>query len=174
MSPTVKRIVCAIGSIPVVFGLFLITMIALESAGWRVPKHAATALGIVAVPACIIWCVIWRGAVLWSGATKLRTLGLAVICMGIPIVACYLLVDQGLGFWSDVSGAFPVIGWGVWMVVTLRSWPLATAAVPQFVGMPSCLRCGYLLTGLTATRCPECGDEPTIDELWRANTGDEL
>ena len=32
---------------------------------------------------------------------------------------------------------------------------------------PRCLKCGYLLIGLRSTRCPECGDEPTLDELWR-------
>ena len=31
-----------------------------------------------------------------------------------------------------------------------------------------------LVTGLCATRCPECGDERTIDELWRAHASEEF
>jgi DNA-directed RNA polymerase subunit RPC12/RpoP len=30
-----------------------------------------------------------------------------------------------------------------------------------------CLRCGYAMSGLEHLRCPECGEEFTIDELLR-------
>jgi hypothetical protein len=33
---------------------------------------------------------------------------------------------------------------------------------------PKCLRCGYDMTGLTEARCPECGAEYTLDQLWMA------
>lgn len=32
---------------------------------------------------------------------------------------------------------------------------------------PLCPRCKYNLTGLTQCRCPECGTEFRLDELWR-------
>jgi len=32
---------------------------------------------------------------------------------------------------------------------------------------PHCPQCTYNLSGLTRTRCPECGMELTLDELWR-------
>ena len=32
----------------------------------------------------------------------------------------------------------------------------------------TCPTCGYNLTGLTATRCPECGKQCTLDELFAA------
>ncbi len=33
---------------------------------------------------------------------------------------------------------------------------------------PACPSCGYNLSGLTRCRCPECGTEYSIDELWQS------
>jgi len=32
---------------------------------------------------------------------------------------------------------------------------------------PTCGDCGYNMSGLSQCRCPECGKECTLDELWR-------
>ncbi len=32
---------------------------------------------------------------------------------------------------------------------------------------PICPECGYNLSGLTHCRCPECGTEYTLDQLWQ-------
>ncbi|MCH8966713.1 MAG: hypothetical protein IID43_03475 [Planctomycetes bacterium] len=48
-------------------------------------------------------------------------------------------------------------------------WPMRPEAASRGDRAPQCLRCGYLLIGLRATRCPECGAEPTLDELWSAS-----
>jgi hypothetical protein len=32
---------------------------------------------------------------------------------------------------------------------------------------PRCLNCGYNLSGLTHCRCPECGSEFRLEELWQ-------
>ena len=55
------------------------------------------------------------------------------------------------------------------MAVTIRIWPLRQAGEYGGDRSPRCLQCGYLLIGLSSTRCPECGSEPTLDELWRAS-----
>ena len=68
----------------------------------------------------------------------------------------------------------PVIGWGVWMAVTMSIWPRRRYGMRPEDTPPRCLKCGYLLIGLRATRCPECGDEPTLDELWYTTTGEGL
>ncbi len=34
---------------------------------------------------------------------------------------------------------------------------------------PTCLACGYNLSGLTQCRCPECGTEYRLDELWQTH-----
>lgn len=32
---------------------------------------------------------------------------------------------------------------------------------------PTCVDCGYNMSGLTQCRCPECGKEYTLDRLWQ-------
>jgi hypothetical protein len=66
----------------------------------------------------------------------------------------------------------PVICWGLWMAGTVRFWPMRPEDIISQSLTPRCRKCGYLLNGLTATRCPECGDEPTLDELWAATAGE--
>lgn len=49
----------------------------------------------------------------------------------------------------------------VWREGYKRGWRRARSTPPR------CLNCGYNLSGLTRCRCPECGAEFCIDELWR-------
>ena len=51
----------------------------------------------------------------------------------------------------------------VWRRGYVRGWRRARNAPPL------CPKCGYDLSGLTQCRCPECGSEFRLDELWRAN-----
>lgn len=48
----------------------------------------------------------------------------------------------------------------VWRHGYRRGWRSARQAPP------TCLKCGYNLSGLTHCRCPECGTEHRLDELW--------
>lgn len=73
------------------------------------------------------------------------------------------------------------LGWvqaGVWVLVALvgglvifvagliwrdgfcRGWRAARTA------SPTCPKCGYDLSGLTQSRCPECGTVYRLEELW--------
>ncbi len=55
-----------------------------------------------------------------------------------------------------------VFAWFViWRSGYVRGWR-ASRVTP-----PTCIECGYNLSGLTQCRCPECGAEHKIDELWR-------
>lgn len=51
----------------------------------------------------------------------------------------------------------------IWRDGYARGWRSARSTPPK------CLRCGYNLSGLTQCRCPECGSEFRIDELWRTH-----
>jgi len=50
----------------------------------------------------------------------------------------------------------------LWRNGYVRGWRAAREAAP------ACPKCGYNLSGLTHCRCPECGTEYKLDELWRA------
>ncbi|GIK16528.1 MAG: hypothetical protein BroJett003_14920 [Planctomycetota bacterium] len=53
----------------------------------------------------------------------------------------------------------------VWRNGYVRGWR-AAREVP-----PVCPTCGYEMTGLAQCRCPECGREYTLEELWRTPVG---
>jgi hypothetical protein len=84
----------------------------------------------------------------------------------VPIAATFFLPDvDGVG--ATTLGFLPAIGWGVWMATTMWLWPMGRVDDLSEAG-PKCPQCGYLLVGLRQTRCPECGHEPTLDQLWAA------
>lgn len=51
----------------------------------------------------------------------------------------------------------------VWRHGYRKGWRGARRVPPQ------CLSCGYNLSGLTHCRCPECGREHRLDELWETD-----
>ncbi len=175
MSPTATRIVASIGSVPFTFGVFLVFIVAMddltslsEELGW------AWAYGLSSIVAVVTWTVIWGRAVAWSGRVWARTLIGAIVLLIIPSVAQVMVVNRGDALALVLVGVLPVIGWGLWMAGTVNLWPMRVESGGFSDAPPQCISCGYLLIGLRGTRCPECGDEPTLDELWRATAGDPL
>jgi hypothetical protein len=172
MTPTAKRIIACIGSIPVVFGSFCIIGIFLQDViGLSGPLFSET-YSLTAVIAVVVWVLIWRRSVVWSAKAVLDTVISALGFLAIPIAVQSVFLElASFDTFEAVLMMSPIIGWGLWMAVTVRLWPMRAAELPGADSIPRCLNCGYLLKGLRATRCPECGDERTLDELWEATTG---
>lgn len=168
-----RRAIMSIGSLPVVIGSIPIGGELLDDFTTLSTGRAQNAAicALVGIVAAVIWLLIWRRAVCWSRTVWSRTL---------LFVACLILVPTLLIYWSeefpsatkDYLFAIPWLAWGLWMAATVRYWPMRYLAGASGEFPPTCIACGYPLTGLCATRCPECGDERTIDELWRANAGE--
>lgn len=151
MPANARCIIAAIGSIPFVFGVFLIV--------WQVFDDyfdfsylnnilAYAAAAVIAVP---LWMIIWRRRIAWTPRVWRWTLGSAVALIALPILV--LLVSSN----AYRLAVLPPMGWGVWMGMTGCLWPYKPDADVRPTS-PLCLACGYPLTGLTHTRCPECGD----------------
>lgn len=49
----------------------------------------------------------------------------------------------------------------IWKMGFAQGWKRARSSPP------ACPDCHYDMTGLTHCRCPECGAEYKLDELWR-------
>lgn len=172
LSGHARRAVMSIGSLPVVIGLIPIVGELLDdftplSDG---PAIAATLCALVGIVAVVIWLLIWRGAVQWSRTVLVRTMLFAAGLVLIPTLLFYWRTSAT----EEYLFAIPFLTWGLWMGATVRFWPMRDLAAASGECAPTCIACGYPLTGLCATRCPECGDERTIDELWRAHAGEIL
>ena len=173
MTPTAKRVLASAGTIPFSFGSFIVMLVVWDDLVGVPGRYVGPlACAVAAVVAVTAWLLIWRKGVAWAGTVVGRTVFATTLLLGGPIAATFLVEDlSALGM---VLGVSPLIGWGLWMAVTMWIWPMRAPALEAVASGPRCLQCGYLLIGLRATRCPECGSEPTLDELWAATVGSEL
>ncbi len=169
----VVRVVASIGILPAMFGIFFISFFAFDELfGISESRAFVCVYTLVATLTVLIWLRIWWGAVAWSQRVLWKTVLWAMALMVVPSLGI-LISGKWHSFLDTIFYFIPVIGWGIWMAGTVRYWPMKIASGVN--GMtPKCLQCGYLLTGLRGTRCPECGDEPTLDELWAATAGEGL
>jgi len=169
----VLRIVASLGLIPAMVGVFFIAGTAFdELLNLSSSLSFVGAYILVALLTLVIWMLIWRGAVVWSAKVLLKTILLAMVMMVVPSLGI-LLTSSANPILDILTHVTPIIGWGLWMASTVRYWPMKVSAGGDGL-TPKCLQCGYLLTGLRGTRCPECGDEPTLDELWAATAAGGL
>lgn len=169
-SPTAKRLIASVSLWFILFGVFMISHEVFRSL--PVPKdRVPVSLLITAVIGVAIWYIIWCRAFNWREGALLQTTIATIICLVLPLFGCFAFYRQIGRFFDPVLACLPVIGWGVWMIWTSRIW-LARGSDALPIDAPRCIKCGYLLIGLRSTRCPECGSEPTLDELWRANSCD--
>jgi len=112
------------------------------------------------------WILLWRGSVAWTQARIGWTLGAAVAAAlgGVIVAALLNSIDDGVARFC--GGALAILLWVVFTIFIWRESPAERAArLKTSAGGVVCPNCGYNLTGLTATRCPECGTQFTIDEL---------
>lgn len=69
-----------------------------------------------------------------------------------------------VGVWLLVAltaGLTLLVVFLIWRDGYLKGWRAARADRP-----PHCPTCKYNMAGLTQCRCPECGTEYTLDQLW--------
>ncbi|MCH9035298.1 MAG: hypothetical protein IID42_12490 [Planctomycetes bacterium] len=173
MTPTAIRLAASIGSIPFVVGVFMITAIAFEDL-LSISNAYVQTYGCAAIAAVAVWIQIWRRVVVWTQRTIVRTAALGLVSIGVPIALLAVFYDPSSPVLEVVLFMLPVMGWGVFMAMTIRGWPTVRTETAYGDAAPHCQSCGYLLKGLRSTRCPECGDEPTLDELFAASMGEGL
>jgi hypothetical protein len=121
----------------------------------------------------VYWMVLWYGAVNWTSQRVYRTLMMSLaaaaggLAMGVAITKV-LPYDKELGACGGLlTGAI------VWIILTILAWretPAERAARMSRANADAlvCPTCGYNLTGLREPRCPECGTQFTLNELYAA------
>lgn len=112
------------------------------------------------------WILLWRRTVAWTSQRVTRTAIAALLALTAGLAAA-------IGFGGMIHVNFGLfVGTTVaplsWLVMTTFVWRESTAERAERaagVGAIACPSCGYNLTGLKGTRCPECGTEFTLDQL---------
>jgi hypothetical protein len=121
----------------------------------------------------IYWYALWRDVVVWNGR-RLRLSSIAVGCALVVAVLAGLCGDMieresGIVLGSIIAPlAWLIMVTFIWQETPLERGERLKATSKSAVACPSC---GYNLTGLQTTRCPECGRLYTLDELFASQGG---
>ena len=120
------------------------------------------------------WIALWRKSVRWTGWRVIAT-GVAAVAVLLPA----LIGGVAIGVADDDLGAFigGIIAILLWLTCTVFIWrDTRSERAARFAGSGQavvCPGCGYNLTGLRQTTCPECGAAFTLNELLAGQSGQE-
>ncbi|MGQ9650526.1 MAG: hypothetical protein ACUVXJ_10485 [Phycisphaerae bacterium] len=120
------------------------------------------------------WLMLWRRSVQWTSARRNLTVAASVGCLVAGAVAGY--VAMNIADISDITfGVFAggLLATVVWLPITIIIWRETPAERAERICQSAsdvlfCPRCGYNMTGLQLARCPECGVQFTLNELFAA------
>ncbi|NNF41551.1 MAG: hypothetical protein HKO59_06990 [Phycisphaerales bacterium] len=181
MSRLLARIMLALLMLPlgaVVYGLSLAVFLEYflrgsEEAGFAL-AHVMTITFIVSY-----WVLLWRGTVRWNATRLTGTIGAGALALlaGSTLGASVSFVDPAFGVF--VGGIVSIL---LWLVATVFLWRETAGerrARVRARGVDTivCPVCGYNMTGLGQSACPECGSRFTISELMalqREREGGEI
>src|SRR4051794_10903304 len=176
MSSLLSRILLAMLMLPAASLVYLVSFVvsdhqtAYYSRGWGLWLLSG---GVTSAFVGIYWTVLWRKSVRWTSArVKLTVVSVvAAIFAGMAAgeVLRFVLGGSLNGFVQFIGPVVPPLAW---LILTSFIWRETAAERAQRVRGGEggnrqaivCPACGYNLTGLTSTRCPECGAQYTVDE----------
>jgi hypothetical protein len=116
----------------------------------------------------VYWITLWRRTVNWTGPRRVNTALLGLLCVlpGLAAGAIATALDDELGVF--LGGVTTIL---LWVAGTVVIWTETgqerTARLKGMAGTDviTCPTCGYNMTGLRQTVCPECGAAYTVDQL---------
>ncbi len=176
MTPTARSLAAGMGLLPFVIGLWLILYVFLVDVVDLDSEELSVLVcnGVCAAVAVVVWVLIWRHRVAWTRRARIGTILSSGVLLHVAVLVPLYYVLRG-GTWGEVGVvALPTVALGLWMMLTAFLWPARAVPVQERIEANlRCMRCGYSLRGLTATRCPECGFEPALEAFCAGLVSEE-
>lgn len=121
----------------------------------------------------LYWWALWRKGVAWTAQRKARTLLCFLAAAFAGLIAGLITAPLDEGFGCFVGSVTAPLLWLVGTVIVWRETPTERGDRLGRSGSSGivCPTCGYNLTGLKGTRCPECGSEFALDQLLASQPG---
>ena len=178
MSRLLARIMLALLMIPLAVMVYVAVVVTLMNVVYGFSNEvSAFVITTVVVWGFVAayWTMLWRRTVRWNR----RRIGLTIAAGGaaVPpgVIAGALVSFNQSSFGVFVGGVIMIL---VWLIATVLIWRETTAERIERIRARSgsvlvCPGCGYNMTGLRQTTCPECGTSYTIDELAALQPGRE-
>jgi DNA-directed RNA polymerase subunit RPC12/RpoP len=182
MSHLVSRIMLAIFMLPLAAVTYVLSIIVGENMTRggnfnnfmaREAVEGAVAGVITWAFVSLYWFLLWRKSVMWTGKRRLLTClaagGLLAGMLFFLFLALATSDSTAMGFHMFGTILAPLL----WLIATVFIWRETPAERGRRVRSTgnagvACPTCGYNLTGLSESRCPECGSRFTLDELMAA------
>ncbi|MDM8005274.1 MAG: zinc ribbon domain-containing protein [Phycisphaerae bacterium] len=172
MTSLLARILLSIMLLPLAVVVYLAVLLPLTRGNDEVAFTAATS--VTAVFVAIYWLMLWRRSVQWTLSRVSLTIAGSVGCLFAGVIAG--LAAMGVsGIRDEAFGVFigGLVGAVLWLPVTILVWRERPAERAERIRQSAsdvlfCPRCGYNMTGLQLARCPECGAQFTLNELFAA------
>ncbi len=167
----------AVFMLPVGAIVYLIAFAVLwETLGFRPDERLFVLSGVIAgIFVAAYWLLLWFRSIRWTRERVLLTVGASVFAIGSGSLGAWWvgLRDDEVG--AFVSGPIAIFSW---LILTVFIWrdtrrERARRIDVRAGGALVCPVCGYNMTGLRQTICPECGATYTIDELVASQPGEE-
>jgi hypothetical protein len=126
------------------------------------------------------WCLLWKSSVKWTPQRLTHTClaaGGAVLVAGmIGLATNSILPGPDASFGMFIAGILAII---LWLIATVFIWRESPAERADRLARSgasaiTCPTCGYNLTGLSESRCPECGAKFTLDELMASQPNSKV
>jgi hypothetical protein len=174
MSRLIARILLALSIWPLAALVYMMTSISMLQGGYG-PGREARAFTVAGCATWMFvgayWILLWRKSIVWTGLRRGLTFGAIFAALMLGGFAGMLMggvVDGEFG-WFIGSITAPIL----WLVATVLVWQESAAERAARLANSGrdaivCPTCGYNLTGLRETRCPECGTQFTVDQLLAA------
>lgn len=125
--------------------------------------------GLAWAVVAVYWFLLWNRQVRWTSArihlTWLSAIGCAAGCTAFAKLLNMVVRMDSFSYFAG-SALCPIL----WLICTSLIWretpdERSSKARASDQNALVCPVCGYNLTGLSESRCPECGTKFTIDEL---------
>ena len=177
MSRLMARIMLAVFMLPVSMLFYIFAFAVLYNSVMNrreTPCLLVTGLATAAFVG-VYWVLLWRRSVRWTRPRVLGSIGIALGAVAVGAAAGW-----GMNIVEDDLVEFifgPVITFA-WLLGTVFVWRETKHERASRLESSSgtsvvCPACGYNLTGLRGTTCPECGASYTVDELFASQGGRE-
>ncbi|HSV14334.1 MAG TPA: hypothetical protein VLI90_08745 [Tepidisphaeraceae bacterium] len=175
MSKLVSRILLAIFMLPLATVVYMLAAIAIEeSMGYPHENGMFIGAGIVTWGFVAgYWLLLWGKSIAWTP----RRIWLTVAAAGALLLLALGATTLAYGT-SRTEGEITVCFSSIlaplwWLIFTVFIWRESAAERTMRIKRAggsaiACPNCGYNLTGLAESRCPECGSRFTLDELLAA------
>ncbi len=179
MSRLVAKIMLALLMLPLAGVLYIVSIVSIAyfAFGFGPPDEIPFLITTVIVWVFVAsyWTLLWRGTVIWTRRRRGLTLAAAALSLVPAALGGFAVTVVDTSFAAFLGGIIAIV---CWLAATVFIWQETRNERIARVKMRRadvmvCPGCGYNLTGLRQTACPECGASYTIDELVPLQPGRE-